>query len=290
MPFEIIGTDIIELKVDAIVNLISSYQSVAGEPDLKIRQIAEQIYIDGKQCDYEELYQDCLKILHFAKQHQIKSIAFPHASKDPHKFSKAENLEITLSAIKSFLNQYDMMIYLIIPNDSKSLISNEKYSDLTRYLADIENQPFIFYDEVIRPFDISPLISSKKPINDRSLEEVVDNLDETFTMSLFRLIDERELDDVEVYKKANIDRKLFSKIKGNPNYQPSKVTVIAFSFALGLNLDETKDLLNKSGYSLSPSSKFDMIIQYFIEHEIYDLYEINLALFNFEQKTIGGLD
>jgi len=139
-------------------------------------------------------------------------------------------------------------------------------------------------------WEIDSSITIKKSSQQRKLDDLEFELGETFAESLFRLIDERELNDVQVYKKANIDRKLFSKIKSNTDYQPSKMTAIAFSISLELNLDQTKDLLNKAGYSLSPSSKFDKIIQYFIEDENYDLYEINQVLFAFNQKTIGGLD
>lgn len=282
------------LKERVSYGVINPYHSIITKgynlPSSYVIHVATIYPSDEHVPSKDNLFESYTNIFELACKYQLSSIALPLLTFKSSHLTEDEILQIALTAIKSFLNQYDMMIYLIIPNDLTISISKDKYSDLTRYLADAENEPFIFYDEVIRPFDISPLISSKKTTNDRSLEDVVDNLDETFTMSLFRLIDERELDDVEVYKKANIDRKLFSKIKGNINYQPSKVTALAFAIALELNLDETKDFLNKAGYSLSLSSKFDMIVQYFIENEIYDLYEINLALFAFEQKTIGGLD
>lgn len=121
----------------------------------------------------------------------------------------------------------------------------------------------------------------------RSLDDLIAHVSETWQESLFRLIDEKGYTDTEVYKRANVDRKLFSKIRSNAEYQPKKITAVAFALALKLSLDETKDLLGRAGYALSPSSKFDLIIEYFIGQEVYDTYTINLALFEHKQPLLG---
>lgn len=128
----------------------------------------------------------------------------------------------------------------------------------------------------------------KAEVQERSLEDVMAQLGETFQQRLFRLIDERSLTDVEVYKKANLDRKLFSKIRCNADYRPKKITAVALAVALELSLDETKDLLSRAEMALSPSSKFDLIITYFIEREVYDVYTINVALFQHGQPLLGA--
>ena len=120
-----------------------------------------------------------------------------------------------------------------------------------------------------------------------SLSDRVKHLADTWQESLLKLIDDKGYTDIEVYKRANVDRKLFSKIRSNPAYQPKKITAVAFALALKLSLDDTKDFIGRAGYAFSPSRIFDLIIEYFIEQEVYDTYTINLALFEHEQPLLG---
>ncbi len=158
-------------------------------------------------------------------------------------------------------------------------------AEALREAADAAEAPAFREETAAEETAPEPVLLSKPR---KTLDEAVSHLADTWQESLFYWIDEKGYSDTEVYKRANVDRKLFSKIRSNPHYQPKKNTAVAFALALQLNLDETKDLLARAGYALSPSSRFDLIIEYFIENGVYDAYTINLALFEHDEPLLGA--
>ena len=139
-----------------------------------------------------------------------------------------------------------------------------------------QNKPFIFHYE---PCVVCCSMGLAFPI---------EKLEESFSKCLLRLIDERGYSDPQVYKRANISRKLFNKIKNNEDYHPKKRTAVAFAFALELNVEETKDLLEKAGYALSHSRLFDVIVEHFLQEENYDIFALNEVLFQYNQPLLGA--
>lgn len=124
-------------------------------------------------------------------------------------------------------------------------------------------------------------------VSGKSLDEVLGSTGDTFQQRLFQLIDESGMDDGTVYKKANIDRKVFSRIRCKEGYKPKKKTAVAFAIALQLDMPTMLDLLSRSEIAFSPSNKFDLIITYFITNKVYDIHEINAALFKYGQPILG---
>lgn len=181
----------------------------------------------------------------------------------------------------------------------KKRISKDLYSDIQNYISQnlIEAQPapgFVGAAKgkfapmaVPREAPDFGAVCAESAVPD-DLDQALENIDESFSEMLLRKIDEKGMSDSQCYKKAMIDRKLFSKIRGNRLYKPSKQTAISFAIALELPLDEAVDMLSKAGYALSHSSKFDIIIEYFILKKNYNLFEINDALYSFDQPILGG--
>ncbi len=253
--------------------------------------------------DEIERVRECYKnSLNLALEKKCSSIAFPLISTGTYGFPKAEALGIAVSVISEFLLQNDMNVFLVVYDLKAYTLSEKLFESITEYIDDnyIEEHHIrssqLRGGQAIDASHYEPMVSvvraneeysaySSRP--ERSLADLIDELEETFSESLLRLIDVKNKSDVEVYKKANVDRKLFSKIRSNKDYRPSKVTAIAFSLALELNLDETKDLIGRAGFALTHSSKFDVIVEYFIEQSNYNVFEINEVLFAFDQVLLG---
>ncbi|HEY8891960.1 MAG TPA: macro domain-containing protein [Clostridium sp.] len=260
------------------------------------------IWDGGNSGEANSLHNCYINSLKLALKYKCKSIAFPLISSGIYGYPKDKALQIAISAIGEFLINHEMTVYLVVYDKKAFVLSGKLFSAIEKYIDDnyveehqhserqrnIEPYEYHQFEDIHENYlegdvcDPLPQINGK-----RSLEEVISQLDESFSKMLLRLIDEKGMTDVETYKKANIDRKLFSKIRSCKGYNPSKVTSIAFAIAIRLSLDETRDLLNKAGYTLSHSNKFDVIIEYFIEEGNYNIYEINEALFAFEQVLLG---
>ncbi len=263
------------------------------------------VWRGGDQGEEEQLRACYTNALEIAHAKNMESLAFPLISTGIFGYPKDLALKIAISVIGDFLMQHELVIYLVVYDHGAFALSEKLFNTVKAYIDDhyIEEnfesirmeshyQKSVAYEsEMPYPKSIIDEATHKpsKPSSavQRRLKNMLKELEETFSEHLLRLIDIKGKSDVEVYKKANIDRKLFSKIRGDKDYKPSKSTALAFAIALELNLDETKDLLKKAGFALSNSSKFDLIISYFITESTYNIFEINETLFAFEQPLLG---
>ena len=268
------------------------------------------VWTDGMHHETDILAGCYRKCLEKAVSLQCESIAFPLLASGSFSFPKDLALLAARQTISDFLNEQDLDVYLVvfdksafrisqkIENDIRSFI-DDSYAEM--YAAESVNLPRSADAPRRRKSRGSSLGSIFRPSEHKkeayyaedsslpvSLQERMSARAETFSEMLLRLIDERGLRDSDVYRKANIDRKLFSKIRSNPSYHPKKNTVIAFALALKLSIYETKELMRSAGYAFSPSSKSDIIIQYCMERGIYNVYEVNDILFNFDQPVLGN--
>ena len=181
-----------------------------------------------------------------------------------------------------------MLVYIVVFDKDGFRVSKKLVRDIAEYID--EHYVETHYSEnrsreLSRPLRQAEVYPTQN--TSPNLADAVNRLDESFSQMLLRKIDEKGLTDSQCYKKANVDRKLFSKIRNNVNYKPKKTTAIAFAVALELSLDETKEMLQKAGYALSHSNKCDVIIEYFIKKGEYDIFTINEALFEFDQVLLG---
>lgn len=325
MPLEIVRNDITKMKVDAVVNaanpqlkrgggVCGAIFEAAGTSELQAAcdvigycQVGQAVLTEGfhlpakyiihtpgpiwhggNQQEADLLIQSYKNSLKLAKKNQCESIAFPLISTGIYGYPKEEALQIAITTISQFLLETDMYVYLVVFDKGSFGLSQKLFASINKYIDEhyVEEAELVFQRRMEENYTFEAEIQITK-YND-TLIEVLNHLEDTFSERLLRFIDEKGMTDVETYKRANIDRRLFSKIRNEEEYTPKKKTVIAFAIALKLNVDETNDLLSAAGYTLTRSSKFDVIIEYFINKNSYNIHEINEALFSFNQPLLGA--
>ena len=250
---------------------------------------------DGKHGE-KALLESCYRTaLRLAKEYDCRSLAFPLISSGIYGYPKDQALKVAVDVISSFLLENEMMVYIVIFDRAAYQISGKLFADIAAYIDDryVDEHTDSRAERRRRRISVAELYADKAMAPEasclsQSLEEALGEIDESFSEMLLRKIDESGMTDAQCYKKANIDRKLFSKIRSDKFYKPSKPTVLAFALALKLPFDELQEMLAKAGFTLSHSSKFDIIVEYFVERGNYNVYEINEALFAFDQSLIGA--
>ena len=270
---------------------------ITGAGKLPCRYVIHAVgprWFGGRQGEREKLISCYRASLSLAKAYRCQTVAFPLISSGIYGYPKDQALGVAVDTIGDFLLRNDMTVYLVIFDRDSYQISSKLFADIAAYVDEK------YVDEHLERLSrrlrrLEEECQTENAVSNAalsdalpgSLNEALSQIDESFSEMLLRKIDEKGMTDAECYKKANVDRKLFSKIRGDRLYKPSKPTVIAFALALELSLSETKDMLMKAGFALSRSKKFDIIVEYFIEHGNYNVFEINEALFAFDQSLIG---
>lgn len=249
------------------------------------------VWRGGENGEREQLVSCYRASLLLAQEHGCETVAFPLISSGIFGYPKDQALRVAVDTIGAFLLEHDMTVYLVIFDRRAYQISGKLFADIAEYIDDhyVEAHTDPGAERLRRGALHREMAAPMcAPMAAPALDDLLEHLDADFSETLLRLIDRSGKKDSEVYKKANVDRKLFSKIRNNPNYKPSKPTALAFAIALELDLAETKDLLARAGYALSASSKFDVIVEYFIRQRNYDIFAINEALFAFDQSLLGA--
>ena len=292
MPFKIVRNDITKMDVDVIVNTANNSPKFSTGVDAAVYMAA------GEENRLRSCYR---KSLELAYENQCKSIAFPLISTGNFGYPKEEGMRIAVDEINAFLLGHDMLVYLVVFDAFSTKLGKNLYPDLEAYIdqhyvaqksleeyASARCLSMPIQCERAMPCECDEAFSCDEMDEDEyeefleekenAIQERMKHLSDNFQEYLFYLIKLKKLDNVDVYSKAFMDKRQFSKIKNNPNYHPDKATALRLCIGARLNIDQTKDLLARAGYALSPCDKRDVIFSYFIEKGIYDFAEIDITL------------
>lgn len=304
MSYKLVHKDILSIKADAIINAANTkpictpgtemdlYQLAGAEQMLEARRSIGEIPYGEAKCtqafclkakyvihtalpsmamtesEQISLIKKCyMSSLALASELGCKKVAMPIFMLDNYRFTKRKAIDIVMDAIKEFAPKNDMTIYLAIS----------------------ELEEFVLSDELVTRID--ELLGYNKDLDTgEAIDDVVGSDTESFAERFFRLVDEKGLTDAQVYNRANVNRKIISKLRINPDKNVDKKTALALAVGLELNIEETEDFIKLAGYALSPRIKFDRIVRYFIENGNYDINEINEVLFKYTEKVLVGAD
>ena len=265
-----------------------------------------------------ELLSSCYRrSLELAAEYACESVAFPMISAGAYGYPKDQALAVAVETIIAFLADHEMTVYLVVFGREDFLTGKKLFRDVKEYIDDVYAEKHIrrsmesareqlWRENEKAALDLDMQIcqaaredaffgAAREEMHEAmpaaampDWNEMLRQTDEGFSQMLIRLIDERGWTDAQCYKRANVSRKLFSKIRSNPGYQPSKPTVLAFAVALELPLSEASDLLKAAGYSLTRSNPFDIVLEYCLSHRIYNIWEINEVLFQYDMPLLGS--
>ena len=326
MPFEIVRNDLTKMAVDAIVNAANPTLLGGGGVDGAIHRaagpqlLAECRTLGGCRTGEAKLtggYRlPCRYVIHtvgpvwrggphgeraqlaacyrnslaLAKAHGCESVAFPLISAGAYGYPKAQAMQAAVETIAAFLMENDMTVYLVVFARDAFELGGKLFHEVKAYIDDVyvDEHTDAAWERMRRQNLADECVMYECPVEETSsLNELLEQVDEGFSQTLLRMIDEKHMTDAECYKRANIDRRLFSKIRNNPDYRPGKSTVLAFAVALRLTLAETRALLERAGFALSHSSKLDIVVEYCIRTGHYDVIEINQILFELDLPLLG---
>lgn len=325
MPLTIIRQDITQMHVDVIVNAANTHLaqgggvcgaifSAAGYENLQtacdalapihvgeavitsgfklparyIIHAVGPVYRGGIYNEEKNLRNAYLNSLLLAYKHECTTIAFSLISSGIYGYPKDKALQVAITTIRSFLESHEMMVYLVLFDKASFGISKDLLGDIQSFIDENYVETHTLSRSRFNEPDLSHYHDvSYSKVSSGDIQDWIKMVDQPFSETLLHMIDVKGLSDVEVYKRANMDRKLFSKIRSNKDYIPNKRNVLALSIAMRLDLVETDALLECAGYALSQSQLFDVIIRYFIEHKLYDIDEINTVLFKYDQALLG---
>ena len=243
----------------------------------------------GGKSKEKELLQSCYReALKLAVANNCESVAFPLISAGAYGYPKDEALAVAVKTVGEFLLHNDISVYIALFEAKPRRTEAEILKEVSLFLGKDDFEIPLEKLSLLKFCNAPAAAVFNKSMRDEELERCLAYADESFSQMLLRKIDEKGMTDVECYRAANVDRRLFSKIRGDKNYKPKKQTAVAFAVALKLTLDETEELLEKAGFALSPSQPFDIIVEYYISRGIYDICEINLSLYKFDQLLLGG--